>query len=54
MTWDDFGSEIRSVKIIILPRLLYLFLSLPVETPPKLYLENGINISQFIWDKKRP
>ena len=44
----------KSDQLIILPRLLYLFLSLPVESPPKLYLENGINISQFIWDKKRP
>ena len=50
----DFGSRIRSDKINILPRLLYLFLSLPVEVPVKQFRDWNQHIARFIWDKKRP
>ena len=50
----DLGGRIRSVKMVILPRLLYLFLSLPVEIPLKQFREWNKHISRFIWDKKRP
>jgi len=50
----DFGSRIRSIKMNILPSLLYLFLSLPVEIPLKQFREWNKHISQFIWNKQRP
>ena len=40
--------------MVILPRLLYLFLSLPVEISMKQFREWNKHISRFIWDKKRP
>ena len=48
-----FGSRIRSIKMNILPRLLYLFLSLPVEIPLKQFREWNKDISRFIWNKRR-
>lgn len=50
----DYGSRIRSFKMNTYPRLLYLFLSLPVEIPQKQLKEWNKHISRFIWDKKRP
>ena len=50
----DLGGRIRAIKMVILPRLLYLFLSLPVEIPLTQFREWDKHISRFIWDKKRP
>uniref|UniRef100_A0A3Q3FBC5 Sulfotransferase n=1 Tax=Kryptolebias marmoratus TaxID=37003 RepID=A0A3Q3FBC5_KRYMA len=38
----DLGSRIRTIKINVLPRLLYIFAALPVEVPAKQFRE---------WDK---
>ena len=48
----DFGSRIRSVEMNILPWLLYLFLSLPVEVPENQFREWNKHISRFIWYKR--
>ena len=48
------SSRIDSVKMNILPRLLYLFQSLPVEVSPNQFREWDILISRFIWQGKRP
>ena len=42
------------IKMNVLPRLLYLFQSLPIEIPPKQFNEWNRMISTFIWAKQRP
>lgn len=50
----DLGSRIRTIKMNILPRLLYLFTALPVEVPLKQFREWDRHLSRFIWNNKRP
>lgn len=50
----DFGDRIRAVKMNILPRVMYLFLSLPVEIPSKQFREWAKHISHFIWCNRKP
>uniref|UniRef100_A0A3P9LQY6 Reverse transcriptase domain-containing protein n=1 Tax=Oryzias latipes TaxID=8090 RepID=A0A3P9LQY6_ORYLA len=50
----DLTDRINVVKMNILPRLLFLFQSLPIEIPPKQYIEWDRMISRFIWEGKKP
>lgn len=47
-------SRIESVKMVILPRLLYLFLSLPIEVSDQQFMEWHKLISRYIWMGKKP
>ena len=50
----DLSSRIEIIKINVLPRLLYLFQTLPVMIPPKQFMEWDRWISRFIWGGRRP
>lgn len=50
----DFGSRIMTTKMNILPRLLYLFQSLPVQIPDSQFKVWDKQISRFIWEGKKP
>jgi len=50
----DIGSRIETIKMNVLPRLLYLFQSLPIEIPEKQFRLWDKIISRFIWSGHRP
>lgn len=50
----DIGERIRSVKMVILPKLLYFFNALPVEIPLKQFREWDKCISRFVWKSNKP
>ncbi len=50
----EMHNRIDTIKINMLPRLLYLFQSLPVEVPLKQFREWNKWISRFIWRGRRP
>lgn len=50
----DCSSRINVIKMNILPRLLYLFQSLPVEIPLQQFAQWDKMVSRFIWGGKRP
>ena len=57
--WDlipflNFGPRVESVKMVILPRLLYLFQSLPLDISDQQFQEWDKHISRFIWQGRRP
>lgn len=49
ISFSSFSSRIESVKMVILPRLLYLFQSLPCEIPEQQFMEWDKLISRYIW-----
>lgn len=48
------AQRIESVKMNILPRLLYLFQSVPSELPASMFQEIDRIVSRFIWQGQRP
>ncbi len=50
----DLYTRIETIKMIILPQLLFLFQSLSVEVPTKQFNEWNRTISRFIWRNKKP
>ena len=50
----DIGSRIETIKMNVLPQLLYLFQSLPIEIPEKQFRLWDKIISRFIWSGHRP
>lgn len=47
-------GRIESIRMNILPRLLYLFQMLPIEIPKSTFDNLKSMMSKFIWQKKRP
>ena len=47
-------SRSELVKMVILPRLLYLFLSLPIEVSDRQFMQWHKSISRYIWMGKKP
>lgn len=47
-------GRVETVKMNLLPRLLFLFQSLPIRVPMSIFKMLNKFISQFIWQNKRP
>ena len=47
------SSRIDSIRMNILPRMLYLFQSLPLKIPPKQFLEWDRLIARYLWQGKK-
>lgn len=51
---SDIGARIETIKVCVLPRLLYFFQSLPIDIPEKQFRLWDKIISKFIWNGHRP
>lgn len=49
----DFSARIRTVKMNIAPKLLYLFQALPINIPQNKFIAWDKLISRFIWNSKK-
>lgn len=47
-------NRIDSIKMNVLPRILYLFLALPIRIPPNQFYDWNRMMSHFIWAKQKP
>ena len=54
MPFLGLGQRVESIKMNVLPRLLYLFQNIPAELPKGKFQELDKLISRFIWQGKRP
>lgn len=50
----DFSARIRTVKMNILLKMLYLFQALPINIPQNKFIAWDKMISRFIWNSKKP
>lgn len=50
----DLAQSVDAVKMNVLPRLLYLFQSIPSEVPMNILQEIDKTVSRFIWQGKKP
>lgn len=50
----NLSARVDTLKMSILPKLLYLFLALPVKVPISQFQEWDKQISQFIWGGRKP
>ena len=50
----DMSNRIEIIKMNVLPQLLYLFQSLPLEVPQKQFDEWNSWILRFVWNSRRP
>uniref|UniRef100_A0A3P9LA26 Reverse transcriptase domain-containing protein n=1 Tax=Oryzias latipes TaxID=8090 RepID=A0A3P9LA26_ORYLA len=50
----NLSSRIDTIKMVILPRLMYLFQMLPIEIKDQQFIEWDKMISRYIWKGKRP
>uniref|UniRef100_A0A8C5GQ70 Reverse transcriptase domain-containing protein n=1 Tax=Gouania willdenowi TaxID=441366 RepID=A0A8C5GQ70_GOUWI len=50
----DFSARIETIKMNVLPRLLFLFSALPIKIPESQFIAWNKQISKFIWARKKP
>lgn len=48
------GRRLAAVKMTVLPRILYLFQTIPMQPPPTAIPQLQSLINKFVWDNKKP